>query len=363
MKKQSIDVDISRRSFFKKVSKALKVTAKTTIALGITARLGVWRTYDESTLLSELGSGYDGNVLKVMSWNVAGWRRRSLPAEEAIGFQQREIKETFEQACEFIRSENPTILMTQEDTSGNIGSNFFNSFGLLQRIFGHAYYGKLFNYGYFGGLMNGGDYGNAIYSRSSLECAQMFSFADEFSFFEHPFTKLEDLFAGSKGIVSARFLWKGRPVYLDNFHLSSGNVDSEREQQLDLYLRNIFDQSTTRIIAGDFNSPANSKQRHIYDDGEDHTNDRSIEYLMQQLEELGPHRHVFWQDIFTNSTLYNTFPSTDTETLEPRECNRTYDMICGFAPNRNLEMISYHVAQDIHLSDHAPVIAEFVLRL
>ncbi|HLC97916.1 MAG TPA: endonuclease/exonuclease/phosphatase family protein [Candidatus Nanoarchaeia archaeon] len=365
----------SRRSFLKKAFFGVAGTAAT-------ARLGVWRTYDESIFLSEPGPGYDGDVLKVMSWNVAGWRRRSLPAGEAIGYQQRDISGTFAEALEFIRQEQPHILLTQEDTSGNRGSHFFNAVALLHEEFGHAYYGKLFNYSYFGGLLEGGNYGNAIYSRFPLYDPQMFSFADEISVspFGNPFTErpeltsldypltfLQDFFVGSKGVVSAGFSWKGRQVFFDNLHLGAGHVDPEREFQFELYINNVFNPTRMRLIGGDFNSPPNSKHHRLYDDGDDHTSDRSIQQAVLRMEELGLEKFVFWPVLglhdrsFTHGEEYNTFPATDTETLAPRAPERAYDLIFGYAPRRNLEMISYRAMQDVHLSDHAPVIAEFAL--
>ncbi len=123
-----------------------------------------------------------------------------------------------------------------------------------------------------------------------------------------------------------------------------------------------------RFIGGDFNSPPNSKHHRLYDDGDDHTSDRSIQQAVFRMEELGLGKFVFWPALglhdrsFTHGEEYNTFPATDTETLAPRACERAYDLIFGYAPRRNLEMISYRVAQEVHLSDHAPVIADFVLR-
>ncbi|MDP3639798.1 MAG: hypothetical protein Q8R53_01180, partial [Nanoarchaeota archaeon] len=181
-------------------------------------------------------------------------------------------------------------------------------------------------------------------------------------------TALEHFFVGSKGVVSSSFQWRGQPIFVDNLHLGAGNVDPERELQFELYVNNVFDPRAIRLIAGDFNSPPNSKHHRLYDDGDDHTSDRSIQQAVRRMEELGLEKFVFWPELglhdqsFTHGEEYNTFPATDTETLAPRIPERAYDLIFGYAPRRNLEMISYRVAQGIHLSDHAPVIAEFVLR-
>ena len=128
------------------------------------------------TFLSNSGEDCNKESIKVMSWNVASWRRRSLSPGEAMGLTSRDISQTCDQALEYILEEDPDILMTQEDTSGYLGNNNFNSVDRIDDEFNSVFFGKLFNYGYLFGAIPAGNFGNAIYSKYPLHNSRMFNF-------------------------------------------------------------------------------------------------------------------------------------------------------------------------------------------
>ena len=211
-----------------------------------------------------------------MSCNIAAWRRRDLFWDEAVGFSRFDVSKNFEAGREYIRQVNPDILLTQEDTTGYIGNNNFNSFAELRKDFSSAVYGQLFQWNYLYRSIEGGSLGNAIYSKFPLHESEVFLFSEGISPFDDFQAFGMNSLIGSKGVVTAGFDWKDQRIYLDNLHLGAYNVDKERALELKLYLNSVFDSSLTRIFGGDFNTVWANSQKRSYADGVDHTNDTSI---------------------------------------------------------------------------------------
>ena len=230
------------------------------------------------------GPGFSGDKLKVMSCNIAAWRKRNLFWDEAVGFRCFDVSQNFEIGREYIRQVNPDILLTQEDTTGYIGNHNFNSFTELRKDFSSAVYGQLFKWNYLYRSIEGGSFGNAIYSKFPLYDSQLLLFSEGISPFEDlPAFGMNSLI-GSKGTVTAGFDWKGQRVYLDNLHLGAYDVDEERALELEMYMGSVFNASLPRIFGGDFNTVWKDSQRRNYAEEVDHTDDRSIEGLVSRCE-------------------------------------------------------------------------------
>ena len=333
----------------------------------LSSRLFPWRQYDETfSYQSSSLSKFTSDTINFMTWNIAAWRKRSVNADEATGLFpfRSDTSNNFRQGMENILRINPDILLTQEDTMGCRENDYLDSVSQIVKEFGNAFYTKFFNYDFYFGLQHGGDYGQATYSKVSLHDKKMFTF-----FYYMPndiATSFQHHLVGSKGVNTSSFFWKGRKIYLDNLHLSSGNEDKERKQQLDLYFENIFDPSTTRIITGDFNFPFSKDELKEYEDGTDHSKDEAPYSLANKIQEIGsdkfvlPHELDIKSGMFSHKPGYETFPATNPDTLENTVCNRMYDTILLYDPNNTLSFDNYYVHQRVP-SDHAAVTAKLRL--
>lgn len=303
------------------------------------------------------------DTLKVMTWNIKfGGGRIDFFFDchgDRVIMEKSEVLENMKALAEKIREVNPDVLFIQEADVNSKRSAFVDQVQYLldHTDFNYAAYASQWKADYIPSNGIGKiDSGNAILSKWRFTDAKRFAL---------PLINSQNFivryFYLKRNILEIKLEEAGKSIHLVTTHASAYAKDDTKKKQLEIiksYVDSISQKEQYFILGGDFNSlPPFSKQTSKFDDSV--CNDQEFEADNYDLETewMTPFYKDFNSAIPLEEYKRDNFKFFTHTTDKNGFWNRKLDYL--FSNRSFVDGSAKTLQQWMHVSDHAPIIAEF----